>query len=76
MLEKVTKVICDTMSLDLDEVEIKYETRFKDDLEMDSLNAVELSMAIEDEFEIEVSDEAAEEFVTVGDLVDYILSQK
>ena len=76
MLEKVTKVICDTMSLDLDEVEIKYETRFKDDLEMDSLDAVELSMAIEDEFEIEVSDEAAEEFATVGDLVDYILSQK
>ena len=75
MLEKVTKIICEVMSLELDEVEITLETSFKEDLEMDSLNAVELSMAIEDEFGIEVSDDSAEKFVVVSDLIDYILSQ-
>ena len=75
MLEKVTKIICEVMSLELDEVEITLETSFKEDLEMDSLNAVELSMAIEDEFGIEISDDSAEKFVVVSDLIDYILSQ-
>ena len=42
---------------------------------MDSLSAVELSMAIEDEFNIEISDDSAENFVVVSDLIDYILSQ-
>lgn len=76
MLEKVTEIICEVLNLDIDDVEITLETTFKEDLEMDSLSAVELSMAVEDEFNIEVSDDSAEKFVVVGDLIDYILSQK
>lgn len=76
MLEQVTEIICEVLNLDTDDIEIKLETRFREDLEMDSLSAVELSMAVEDEFDIEVSDDSAENFVTVSDLIDYILSQK
>lgn len=75
MLEKVIDIICETANLELGEVDITSETNFRDDLDMDSLNAVELVMAIEDEFNIEISDDTAENFSTVGDLVDYILSQ-
>lgn len=75
MLEKVTEIICDVLNLESSEVEITLETSFKEDLEMDSLSAVELSMAIEDEFNIEISDDSAENFVLVSDLIDYILSQ-
>ena len=76
MLEKVTEIICEVLNLDIDDIEITLETKFREDLEMDSLNAVELSMAVEDEFNIEVSDDSAEKFITVADLIDYILSQK
>lgn len=76
MLEKVTEIICEVLNIDIDDMEITLETNFKQDLEMDSLSAVELSMAIEEEFNIEVSDESIEKFVVVGDLIDYILSQK
>lgn len=75
MLEKVTEIICDVLNLESSEVEITLETSFKEDLGMDSLSAVELSMAIEDEFNIEISDDSAENFVVVSDLIDYILSQ-
>lgn len=75
MLEKVTEIICDVLNLESGEVEITLETSFKEDLGMDSLSAVELSMAIEDEFNIEISDDSAENFVVVSDLIDYILSQ-
>lgn len=75
MLEKVTEIICDVLNLESSDVEITLETSFKEDLGMDSLSAVELSMAIEDEFNIEISDDSAENFVVVSDLIDYILSQ-
>jgi acyl carrier protein len=42
------------------------------DIEADSLDAVEIIMAIEDEFEIEIPDEEAEKFVTIKDIVDYL----
>ena len=48
------------------------ETSLKDDLEMDSLDAVELNLAIEEAFGITISDEALEGFVTVGDIVNYL----
>lgn len=75
MLENVTKIICDVMNLELGEIDITPDTSFKNDLGMDSLSAVELAMAIEDEYEIEVSDTAAEKFVVVSDLIDYIMTQ-
>ena len=67
MLEKMRKILAE--QLDLDEASITLESRFKEDLEADSLDAVEIIMAIEDEYSIEIPDETAEEFKTVGDIV-------
>ena len=52
--------------------DITMETSFADDLEADSITLFELVMAIEDEFDIEVDDEAIEKIVTVGDIVNYL----
>ena len=70
ILEKVKKLISE--QLDVDENEIELESSFQDDLEADSLDVVELVMAIEDEFDIEIPDEEAEKLQTVKDAVDYI----
>ena len=58
--------------LGVDEEEVKMETNLAKDLEADSLDAVEIIMAIEDEFDIEVPDEDAEKFATVNDIVSYV----
>ena len=52
------------------------EANLKDDLGLDSLDAVELNMALEEAFEISISDEELVKFVTVKNIVDYIDSQK
>ena len=70
ILEKVKKLISE--QLDVEESEIELESSFQDDLEADSLDVVELVMAIEDEFDIEIPDEEAEKLETVKDAVDYI----
>lgn len=70
ILEKIKKLISE--QLDVDESEIELESSFQDDLEADSLDVVELVMAIEDEFDIEIPDEEAEKLQTVKDAVDYI----
>jgi acyl carrier protein len=72
VLERVTKIIIDRLGVD--EAEIKLESKFKDDLGADSLDVVELVMELEDEFDMEISDEDAEKIVTVGDAVNYIQS--
>jgi acyl carrier protein len=54
------------------EEEITLETSFKDDLNADSLDLVELIMALEDEFDLEIDDEDVEGIKTVGDAVNYI----
>lgn len=54
------------------EEDILMESELRGDLKLDSLSAVEIAMAVEDEFEIEVSDDVAEGFVTVEDIVNYI----
>ncbi|MFD1735784.1 acyl carrier protein [Bacillus salitolerans] len=72
VLERVTKIIVDRLGVD--EAEIKLESKFKDDLGADSLDVVELVMELEDEFDMEISDEDAEKIVTVGDAVNYIQS--
>ncbi|GAA0495385.1 acyl carrier protein [Salinibacillus aidingensis] len=70
VFERVKKVIVD--QLEVDEAKVTMEASFSDDLEADSLDVVELVMELEDEFDMEISDEDAEKIATVGDAVDYI----
>ncbi|UOQ43084.1 acyl carrier protein [Halobacillus salinarum] len=71
--DRVKQIIVDR--LDVDESKVKMEASFKEDLEADSLDVVELVMELEDEFDMEISDEEAEKINTVGDAVNYISSQ-
>lgn len=73
-LERVKKIIVDRLGVE--ESVITLESNFKDDLDADSLDVVELVMELEDEFDLEISDEDAEKIATVGDVVNYIQSRK
>ena len=68
--EKVQKIVCEQLGVSVEEV--KLEASFIDDLGADSLDTVELVMAFEEEFEIEIPDEEAEAIQTVKNAVDYI----
>ncbi|SOC35461.1 acyl carrier protein [Ureibacillus acetophenoni] len=70
VLERVTKVVVDRLGVD--ESEVKVEASFREDLGADSLDVVELVMELEDEFDMEISDEDAEKIATVGDAIKYI----
>ena len=70
VLDQVKEIIVDALGCDEDDVVL--EASLKDDLEADSLDAVELIMAIEEEFDIEIPDETAQSMKTVKDIVDYI----
>jgi acyl carrier protein len=70
IIEKVKEIIAD--QLGIDEEEIVSDASFIDDLGADSLDLVELIMALEEEFDMEIPDEDAEKINTVGDAVDYI----
>ncbi|MFS0574258.1 acyl carrier protein [Sporosarcina sp. 179-K 3D1 HS] len=70
VLERVTKVVVDRLGVD--ESEVKVEASFREDLGADSLDVVELVMELEDEFDMEISDDDAEKISTVGDAVTYI----
>lgn len=72
VVERVTKIIVDRLGVD--ESKITMEASFKDDLGADSLDVVELVMELEDEFDMEISDDDAEKIATVGDAVNYIKS--
>lgn len=74
VLERVTKIIVDRLGVE--ESEVKLEASFKDDLGADSLDVVELVMELEDEFDMEISDDDAEKIVTVGDTVNYIQAKQ
>lgn len=68
--EKVKEIIVDT--LNCDEEKVTLDARLKEDLEADSLDAVELIMGVEDEFGVEIPDEKAMEIKTVKEIVDFI----
>ena len=71
--DRVKKIIVDQLGVDADKV--KPEASFIDDLGADSLDIVELVMALEEDFNIEIPDEEAEKARTVGDVMQYV-SQK
>jgi len=69
-IDKIKKIIVD--QLGVDESKITEDSSFVDDLGADSLDIVELIMAFEEEFDIEIPDEDAEKIKTVGDTVKYL----
>ncbi len=69
--KRVKEIIAE--QLGVDEAQVTSEASFMDDLGADSLDTVELVMALEEEFDIEISDEDAEKIQTVQDAVDYIV---
>ena len=72
--EKVTKIVMD--HLGIDESKISLDSKFIDDLGADSLDTVELVMAFEEQFGIEIPDDAAETILTVQNAVDFINNKK
>lgn len=73
VFEKIKEIILEQFDIEGD---INLDTSFEDDLNADSLDIVELIMAIEDEFELEVDDEELEGITTVGDVVEHIEEMK
>ena len=71
---KVKKIVAD--HLGIDEGKVTDESSFIDDLGADSLDTVELVMAFEEEFGVEIPDDAAETILTVQDAIDYISSKQ
>lgn len=74
VFDEVKAVIVE--QLNVNDMEIKLESKFVDDLGADSLDVVELVMALEEKFEIEIPDEEAEKIATVKNVVDYIEKHK
>jgi len=70
VFEKIKEILA--AKLDVDAEEMSLDTKIADDLGADSLDVVELLMAIEDEFDVEIPDEEIEKLKTIGDVVDYI----
>lgn len=70
MFEKLKEMIAEQLSIDEDG--IAPETRFKEDLDADSLDLFELVMALEEEYDIEIPSEELESLTTVGSIVDYL----
>ncbi|WP_419770659.1 MAG: acyl carrier protein [Candidatus Marinarcus sp.] len=70
LLDDVKEVVVE--QLDCDPAEVKEESKFIEDLGADSLDVVELVMALEEKFDIEIPDEDAEKILTVGDAINYV----
>ena len=74
MFEKVRKIIADQLNIAEDRITL--ETKLVEDLGIDSLDTLEMLMALEDEYGIQISNEDAQELKTVQDIVKYIESKK
>ena len=70
VFEKIREIIMEQLNVDQDDVTM--DTHLMKDLEADSLDAVEIIMAMEDEFEIEIPDDDAEKFQNVSDIVRFV----
>lgn len=70
VFEKVKAILCNRF--DVSEEAISADTRISEDLGADSLDAVDMLMSLEDEFDVEIPDEEIDHIQTVGDLVSYI----
>lgn len=74
VLDQIKEILKDTM--DIDESKITLDAKLKEDLELDSLDSVELIMSAEEEFGIEIPDEDVMNFKTVNNIVNYIEEHK
>ena len=74
VLDQIKEILKDTMAID--ESKITLDAKLKEDLELDSLDSVELIMSAEEEFGIEIPDEDVMNFKTVNDIVNYIEEHK
>lgn len=74
VFDKVKQIISDQFNISEDEITLS--TSFTDDLNADSLDVYQVIVAIEEEFEIEVSNDEAEKVSNVGDVVEYIKQEK
>lgn len=74
VLDQIKEILKDTM--DIDESKITLDAKLKEDLELDSLDSVELIMSAEEEFGVEIPDEDVMNFKTVNDIVNYIEEHK
>jgi acyl carrier protein len=74
IFDKVQNIVAEQLSVEKEQVSL--ESNFADDLGADSLDQVELVMALEEEFDIEISDEDAEKITTVKDAVSYITTKQ
>ncbi|MBK5252692.1 MAG: acyl carrier protein [Peptostreptococcaceae bacterium] len=74
VFDRIKEIVVEQLVLDNAD-DIKMGTSMIDDLDADSLDAVEVIMAIEDEFDIEIEDEDAEGFKSIGDIVNYVNSK-
>jgi len=71
--EKIIEIIVDSLGCDADKV--TPEARLAEDLEADSLAAAELAMALEEEFDITIEDDELKNFITVGDIINFMASK-
>ena len=68
--EKIKQILCN--DFEIDDIDITLDSAFLEDLGLDSIDMVDLTMSIEDEFEMELPDEELERITTVGDLVKFV----
>ena len=73
MLEKMKEIIAEQLSVEEDS--ITEESKFKEDLNADSLDLFELVMALEDEYSVEIPAEELEKLTTVGDVMNYLMEK-
>ncbi len=73
LLKKIKAIVADKLSIS--EEQVTEEASFIDDLGADSLDTVELVMALEDEFNLDIPDDEAEKLTTVGKAMDYVLAR-